>query len=81
MSSPTASASESREFVVDAVAIAPRLGLTPERFMEELRRGLVFQVTETGVGEDAGRIRLTFRYRAREFSMILNADGVDRKAP
>jgi hypothetical protein len=81
MSSQTASASESREIVVDAAAVAPRLGLTPERFMEELRRGLVFQVTETGVGEDAGRIRLTFRYRAREFSMILNADGVDRKAP
>lgn len=67
--------------MVDAAAIAPQLGLTPERFMEELRRGLVFQVTETGIGEDAGRIRLTFRYRAREFSMILDAAGANQKAP
>src|SRR3546814_2106771 len=76
MSNLTVSVSESREIVIDAATVAPRLGLTPERFMEELRRGLVFQVTETGVGEDAGRVRLTFRCRAREFSMILDADGV-----
>lgn len=81
MSNLTASASESREIMIDAATIAPRLGLTPECFMEELRRGLVFQVTETGVGEDAGRIRLTFRYRAREFSMILDANRVGLKAP
>ena len=76
----TASASDSSEIVIDAATVAPRLGLTPERFMEELRRGLVFQVTEMGVGEDAGRIRLTFRYRAREFSMILDANGAERAA-
>jgi hypothetical protein len=63
-------------FVVDAVLVAPGLGLTPEAFMRELQQGLVFQIHESGTGEDSGTHRLTFRYRSREWRMIVDDDGL-----
>ena len=55
--------------------IAPHLGLTPEEMMAELRCGLVYQVAEKGTAADEGRIRLTFRYRARECRIVVDASG------
>ena len=65
----------SGEITVDARLIAPRLGLTAEGLMAEMRRGLVYQVAEIGIAADAGRLRLTFRYRARECRLVVDHDG------
>jgi hypothetical protein len=58
-------------FVVDAELVAAKLGLSPNTFWEEMKRGIVYSVVERGEGEDAGRIRLTIRYRARSWSITL----------
>jgi uncharacterized protein (UPF0276 family) len=63
-------------FVVDAALVAPGLGLTPEAFMAALRKGLVFQIHESGTGEDSGTHRLTFRYRSREWRLIVDDEGL-----
>jgi hypothetical protein len=63
------------EITVEARLIAPHLGLTPEEMMAELRCGLVYQMAEKGTAADEGRIRLTFRYRARECRIVVDASG------
>src|SRR5258707_8230570 len=63
------------EITVDAHLIAPHLGLTPEEMMAALRCGFVYQVAEKGIAADEGRIRLTFRYRARECRIVIDASG------
>jgi hypothetical protein len=40
-----------------------------------MRRGIVYGVVETGVAEDEGRTRLTFRYRARAWRVVVEPDG------
>ena len=60
---------------VDASLIARGLNLPIEQFMAELRRGIVYSTTERGIGEDAGRCRLTFRYRSRVFQLIVTTSG------
>lgn len=61
--------------VFDATCVAPLLGLNPEAFMEELKRGMVYQVHELGMEEDRGRTRVTFRYRARQSVLVVDALG------
>jgi hypothetical protein len=56
---------------VEAAVIAGKLGLSPDAFWRALKRGIVYGVVERGEGDDAGRTRLTFRYRARSCSMTL----------
>jgi hypothetical protein len=63
------------EITVDARLIARHLGLTPEEMMAELRCGFVYQVAQKGTAADEGRIRLTFRYRARECRIVVDASG------
>jgi hypothetical protein len=69
------------EVTIDARLIAPRLGLSPERFMAEVRRGLVYQVAEQGVATDAGRMRLTFRYRERECRVFVDQKSGNALSP
>jgi hypothetical protein len=45
------------------------------RLGEEMRRRLVYGVVERGVGEDAGQLRLTFRYRVRSWTLVVQLDG------
>ena len=59
------------DFVVEAERVAEKLGLSPESFWREMKRGIVYGVVERGEGEDAGRIRMTFRYRARSCTVML----------
>ncbi len=40
-----------------------------------MRPGIAYGVVERGLGEDAGRLRVTFRYRARTWAAIIEADG------
>ena len=58
-------------FVVDAELVAATLGLSPDTFWQEMKRGIVYSVVERGEGEDAGRVRLTVCYRARSWSITL----------
>ena len=60
---------------IDAGYLAPKLGLSPQQLIEEMRRGIVYGLVETGVDEDEGRTRLTFRYRARVWSVVLEPNG------
>ncbi|MFT5487627.1 MAG: hypothetical protein ACI9JL_004256 [Paracoccaceae bacterium] len=63
------------EITIDAALLAPKLGLSPETLKAEMARGLVYSVAETGVDEDVGRTRLTFRYRSRAWTMVVDTDG------
>ena len=63
------------EITVEAKALAPKLGLSTEALRENMANGLVMSVTETGEAEDAGRTRLTFRYRARVWRVVIESDG------
>lgn len=63
---------------LDAREIAPLLGLTPERLMAELRAGHVYHAAEEGDDPADGRLRITFRYRARIARLIVDPDGVAR---
>ena len=63
------------QITIDAEVLAPRLGLTVDALKENMAKGLVVSVTETGQDEDAGRTRLTFRYRARVWRVVIDTDG------
>ena len=52
------------EATIEARFLAAKLGLSLDRLRAEMRRGIVYGVVERGVGEDEGRLRLTFRHRA-----------------
>jgi len=47
----------------------------------DTHRGIIYSVVERGVGEDAGRLRLTFRYRARAWTVVVQRDGTLNEAP
>jgi Family of unknown function (DUF6522) len=58
-------------FIVEAELAARKLGLSPDAFWRGMMRGVVHGVVERGEGDDAGRTRLTFRYRSRSWSVTL----------
>ncbi|MEC5325560.1 DUF6522 family protein [Aurantimonas sp. A3-2-R12] len=62
------------DVTIDAEALAPKLGLSAEALKDKMAKGLVTSVAETGLDEDAGRMRLTFRYRARVWRVVVEAD-------
>jgi hypothetical protein len=63
------------EIMLDATAMAPRLGLSPERFIALWRRGLIQQQVEQGIGEDAGRFRVTLRYLGARTELIVDSES------
>ena len=80
MSPPPASAITiaDGEITVDAELLAPKLGLSAEALKAEMRKGNVSSVAETGIDEDAGRTRVTFRYRTRAWTVVVDPDGTLR---
>ena len=64
------------EATIEASHLAAKLGRTVDRLRAEMRRGIVYGVVERGIGDDAGRLRLTFRYRARSWTVVVEADGM-----
>ena len=64
--------------VIAAETVAPRLGLEPEALQVEMQRGRVCCLVETGVDEDEGRTRLTVRYHARSWTLVIEPDGKER---
>jgi hypothetical protein len=72
---------EGEEATIAAGHLAAKLGLSVDRLRAEMRRGVVYGVAERGIGEDAGRLRLTFRHRARSWTVVVEADGTLSEAP
>jgi hypothetical protein len=60
--------------VVEAELVSGKLGLTPDAFWREMKRGVVYGVVGRGEGSDAGLMRLTLRYRARSWSVTLEEE-------
>ena len=63
------------EITIDAELLAPKLGLSAESLKAKMRKGIVSSVAETGINEDAGRTRVTFRYRTRAWTVVVDPDG------
>ena len=59
----------------DLLASGLGLGLLAALLKAEMRKGMVSGVAETGINEDAGRTRLTFRYRSRVWTVVVDPDG------
>jgi hypothetical protein len=66
--------------MIEASYLAARLGLSVDQLRAEMRRGIIYSVVERGIGEDAGRLRLTFRYRARTWTVVVQRDGTMSEA-
>ena len=49
--------------------------LSAEAMKSEMGKGNVSSVAEAGINEDAGRTRLTFRYRTRAWTVVVEPDG------
>lgn len=69
------------EITIAADLLAPKLGLSTEALKAEMRRGYVYSVAERGIDEDAGRTRLTFRYRNRSWTVVVEPDGTLVETP
>lgn len=61
--------------VVSAVDLGPLLGVAPAELPRLMRDGIVASAHEVGVGEDAGRFRLRFRYGGRMVRLTCSDDG------
>lgn len=62
-------------FVVDAGLLAEVFGLVPEEVRVRMQDGRITSRCETGVGEDAGRWRLTFYHGGRACRITVDASG------
>ncbi len=60
---------------IDAELLASKLGLSAALLKAEMRRGMISGVAETGINEDVGRTRLTFRYHSRAWTGVVDPDG------
>ena len=63
------------EITIDAELLASKLGLSAALLKAEMRKGIVYSVAETGINEDVGRTRVTFRYRTRVWTAVVEPDG------
>jgi hypothetical protein len=66
------------EITIEAAYLATHLGLTVKELRAGMRRGIVYGVAERGIGANLGRSRLTFHYRARSWSVMIERDGTFR---
>jgi len=71
------------EITIDAELLASKLGISAAALKAEMRKGSIDSVAEAGIDEDAGRTRLTFRYRTRAWTVVVEPDGtvVERIPP
>jgi hypothetical protein len=79
--SPPAIEIHGEEATIEAGYLAAKLGLPVDKLRAEMARGIVYGMVERGIGEDAGRLRLTFRYRARAWAVVVEADGTLNELP
>jgi len=69
------------DVMVEASYLAARFDLSVDRLRAEMRRGIIYSVVERGIGDDAGWLRLTFRYRGRAWTVVVQRDGTLSEAP
>lgn len=62
-------------YTVNSDLLAAKLGLSEAELHEAMISGYVYSLAERGEGSDAGSVRLTFRYRNREFAIHFDVDG------
>ena len=79
--SPNAVSLVEGQITIDAELLAPKLGLSVTALKDNMAKGLVTSLAETGIDEDAGRTRLTFRYRSKVWRLVREADGTLREDP
>lgn len=60
---------------IDASDLAELLGLTPAEVQAKMRDGEITSRLETGEGEDAGRMRLTFFHDGTRVRLTCCDDG------
>jgi hypothetical protein len=60
---------------IEADVIAEGLGLSVIELQTEMREGRVISRCERGMGEDLGRVRLTFSFGRRQFQVIADDTG------
>jgi hypothetical protein len=72
---PRQVAFENGSVVVDAATVASALRLDVKRLQDLIRAGQIVTVCETGVDEDAGTWRLTFRLPNRRLRLVVDASG------
>lgn len=60
---------------VDANDLAPLLGLMPSDVPLKMRSGEITSTSETGIDDDAGRMRLTFYYAGKRVRLTCTTDG------
>lgn len=63
------------DIVVDAELLAKCLDLSVDSLRKAMSAGYVRTLVENGEGEDLGRMRITFRYKDRQFSILREPDG------
>lgn len=62
-------------FTVPAEWIAAGLGLTPDIVGALMRQGAITGQCEKGMGDDAGRWRLTFHHQGRRLRLTVDDEG------
>lgn len=62
-------------FVVEAAVLAQAFGLTEAGVRAAMADGRITSRCEAGIGEDAGRWRLTFRHGDRSLRLVVDAAG------
>lgn len=65
----------SHQPTVDAEDLGPLLGLDPAEVPAKMRSGDITSRYETGEGEDAGRVRLTFYHDGKRVRLTCDSDG------
>jgi hypothetical protein len=63
------------DFVIEAEALASRLGLSPQDMQRRMRLGFVTSLVERGTGEDQDRVRLTVRCGRLVWRALLDRAG------
>jgi hypothetical protein len=60
---------------IDASIVGAALGLAPEEVLGLIRASAISSACERGVGDDAGRHRLTFFYKNRRLRLVVDDSG------
>jgi len=60
---------------IDASDLADLLSLTPAQVRDRMRDGRITSRLETGEGEDAGKMRLSFFHDGTRVRLTCSADG------
>ncbi len=63
------------DITVDGALLSAKLGLTEKQLRRAMDREQLTAEVGKGVGEDAGRLQATFRYRGLRWVIVVEEDG------